>query len=164
MEKCLDFRILFPSPTCPQISEARSLGVKSSIYPSLLSIFDRRSRLRLSRSFPTALTSLHTGVRFRQSRPVHERIGLLKYRLHNMQTGGAKNKDGNPHGDTTRAPNPQSENWTQMLPVAEGTRFFKSIDWSASTLGLPQTWPATLRFAVSLLFSDSRGAAIYWFN
>ena len=54
------------------------------------------------------------------------------------------------------------EDWTSTLPVTEGTKFFKSIDWSTSALGLPRTWPASLRFAVNLLFVDSRGASIYW--
>lgn len=79
-----------------------------------------------------------------------------------MQTGGAKH-NGDPNEDTEGAANPKLEDWTEVLPVTEGTKFFKSIDWSTSTLGLPQTWHATLRFAVSLLLSDSRGAAIYWF-
>lgn len=93
-------------------------------------------------------------------------------RYSDMEGGEARQEPGDPDGHFSRTSStdvfkdqiqtPTLGDWTDSLPATQGCEFFRSIDWSTSTLGLPQTWPSALRFAVRLLFCDSRGACIYW--
>lgn len=76
-----------------------------------------------------------------------------------MNSEDGSNHDHRALSDTRH---PNGEDWSDSLPINDGTKFFKSIDWFLSTLGPLEEWPATLRFAVRLMLSDSRGACIYW--
>jgi hypothetical protein len=107
---------------------------------------------------------------FQRVGPSPQRSPLPQYV---MSSSNSSNSDPNPENDSSnlaiRAARSKehdavniSQIWIDKLPETEGTRFFKSISWAATTLGLPQTWSASLRFAVNLLFTDSRGACIYW--
>ncbi len=54
--------------------------------------------------------------------------------------------------------------WVDDLPMNEHVQFFKSTDWSATSLGPLDTWSGCLRQMTHFLMSDSRAACMFWYK
>lgn len=63
---------------------------------------------------------------------------------------------------TTKPPTPlERDDWTNDLPAISQVLFFKSINWSATSLGPVHTWNTALRLHTHTVLADSRPACLY---
>ncbi|KAF1937639.1 hypothetical protein EJ02DRAFT_458538 [Clathrospora elynae] len=54
------------------------------------------------------------------------------------------------------------DDWTAALPQSDHVRFFRSTDWSRTSLGPLKSWSATLRLFVSYVLADSKAVCLWW--
>ncbi|KAJ8606563.1 hypothetical protein MRB53_040863 [Persea americana] len=67
------------------------------------------------------------------------------------------------HGQTTLAAAGLADvAWLEHLPPSEHISLFRSTDWSSTPLGPLNAWDPSLRFAVNMVFNDTRPAVVYW--
>jgi hypothetical protein len=58
--------------------------------------------------------------------------------------------------------NGRAYDWTASLPQSDHITFFRTTDWSRTSLGPLNSWSPTLRLFASYVLSDSRGACLWW--
>lgn len=54
------------------------------------------------------------------------------------------------------------QDWTDSLPRSDHVNLFKSVDWTATSIGPIQEWPTALRIHIQMMFVDPRPVCIYW--
>ena len=54
------------------------------------------------------------------------------------------------------------DDWTANLPQTQHVQFFRSTDWSQTSLGPLKEWHSSLRLFTTLVLADSRPACLWW--
>lgn len=62
----------------------------------------------------------------------------------------------------THIPPIQRDDWANHLPPSDHVSFFRSVNWSSSTLGPLQSWTILLRIYTFNVMADSSAATLYW--
>ncbi|SMR62179.1 unnamed protein product [Zymoseptoria tritici ST99CH_1E4] len=55
-----------------------------------------------------------------------------------------------------------SRSWTDVLPRTEHVDLFRNADYGATDLGIIEDFGPALRMYTTMIFTDSRGAGLYW--
>lgn len=54
--------------------------------------------------------------------------------------------------------------WTDCIPRTDHNALFLDYDFSSTTLGPKSEWGPALKSYTTMVFADSRGACLYWYD